>query len=239
MEMPTIETSVGELVAARPSRSRVFQQLGIDFCCGGKLSLADACRRRGLDAAQVLDVLLHEQTVPVDAPDPAAMRLSDLCDHIEATHHTPLRKELPRLAVLVRKVATVHGDSHPWVREMDEIFERFAAELEGHMMTEEAILFPAIRRCEAGTGTAGKELAAPIRVMEQDHETTGDDLSRMRTLSNGFAIPEGACMTFRAMLDGLRELDEDLQLHVHKENNVLFPRVLALVPTSQYRSVRP
>jgi hypothetical protein len=129
--------------------------------------------------------------------------------------------------------ATSRSRKRKWVREIDEIFERFAAELEEHMMTEEAILFPAIRRCEAGTCGSGKELAAPIRVMEQDHETAGDDVSRMRTLSNGFAIPEGACMTFRAMLDGLRELDEDLQVHVHKENNVLFPRVLALVPPSQ------
>jgi regulator of cell morphogenesis and NO signaling len=233
MEMPTIETSVGELVAVRPSRSRVFQRLGIDFCCGGKLSLAEACRRRGLDAGHTLDVLLHEHSAPLEGPDPATMRLSDLCDHIEATHHAPLREELPRLIALVRKVATVHGDSHPWVREIDEIFENFAAELAVHMTREEVTLFPAIRRCEAGTGGAGKELAAPIRVMEQDHETAGDDLSRIRALSNGFAAPEGACMTFRAMLDGLRELDEDLHMHVHKENNILFPRVLALAPPSR------
>jgi regulator of cell morphogenesis and NO signaling len=229
MGMPTIETSVGELVAARPSRSRVFQRLGIDFCCGGKLSLAEACRRKGLDAAQTLDVLLQETAARSDAPDPAAMTLTDLCDHIEATHHAPLRTELPRLIALAEKVANVHGDHHPWLREVREIVGRFAADMEEHMMKEEAILFPMIRLTElAAAAGGGRQLAAPIHVMELEHDAAGNDLARLRELSNGFVAPAGACGSFRALLDGLRELGEDMQFHVHKENNVLFPRVLAL-----------
>ena len=126
-----------------------------------------------------------------------------------------------------------HGDGHAHLmpaphRVRVGIFEHFATDMEVHMMKEELILFPAVRMLEAGIGTSGTDaLAAPIRVMEQEHEGAGDELSIMRTLSSGFVAPEDACTTFRAMLDGLRELEADLHLHVHKENNVLFPRALA------------
>lgn len=228
MVMPTIETSVGEWVAARPSRSRVFQRLGIDFCCGGKLSLAEACRRHGLDVAQTLDVLLREHT-PIDEPDPASMPLATLCDHIEERHHRAMRAELPRLLALAQKVASVHGDRHPWLGELELLLARFATELDVHMMTEEVILFPAIRRLDMSGARTGMELATPMRVMEQEHETAGHALSRLRELTSDFTPPADACTSFRALLAGLRELDEDMQVHVHKENNVLFPRVLSLI----------
>jgi regulator of cell morphogenesis and NO signaling len=233
METPTVEMSVGQLVTARPSRSRVFQRLGIDFCCGGKLSLADACKRRGLDASLTLDMLLTEDAVASEQANPAMMSLADLCDHIETTHHAYLRTELPRLRDMVRKVTAVHGERHRWLAEVATIFERFATEMGVHMMKEEVILFPALRRLERATNgglmtDSLDAIAAPIGAMESDHDGAGDDLSRLKTLSNSFVPPADACTTFRAMLDGLRELEENMHMHVHKENNVLFPRALAL-----------
>lgn len=230
---PTIDTTVADFVVSRPSRSRVFQRLGIDFCCGGKISLAEACRRRGLDPSETLDVLLHEQSSAAAGPDPAKMTLSALCDHIEQNHHASLRTELPRLVQLAHKVASVHGDLHPWLRELEPLLEQFTTDLSVHMMTEEVILFPAIRRIESTGNKVGPELAAPIRVMEHEHDTAGDDLAQFRTLSHDYAIPGDACTSFRVLLDGLRELDEDMQVHVHKENNVLFPRVLGLIASNQ------
>jgi regulator of cell morphogenesis and NO signaling len=243
METPTIEMSVGQFVTARPSRSRVFQRLGIDFCCGGTLSLAEACKRRGLDASQTLDMLLIEDAVAPEQANPATMSLADLCDHIESTHHAYLRTELPRLSGMVRKVTAVHGERHPWLAEMAAIFERFATQMGVHMMKEEVILFPALRKLEraarGGLMTGSLDaIAAPIRVMESEHDGAGDDMSRMKTLSNGFIPPADACTTFRAMLDGLRELEEDLHMHVHKENNVLFPRALALAGHADQRAAR-
>jgi regulator of cell morphogenesis and NO signaling len=126
-------------------------------------------------------------------------------------------------------MASVHRDRHPWLDELELLLERFATELDVHMMTEEVILFPAIRRIDVSGVRAGHELVAPMRVMEQEHESAGHELSRIRTLTDDFTPPADACNSFRALIDGLRELDADMQLHVHKENNVLFSRILSLI----------
>lgn len=229
----TTETTVSEFVGDRPARARLFQRLGIDFCCGGKLTLAEACRKKGLDPAATLEAL-----VTVDrgaaADDPVEhMNLTALCDHIEETHHAGLRRELPRLIAMLRKVTGVHGQQHPWLAEMTDVFERFANDLVTHMWKEERVLFPLIRGLEAGDPEAiraARMLGTPISVMEHEHDDAGAALVRLRALSHEFTPPPAACNTFIAMLDGLRELEEDMHWHVHKENNLLFPRALALAP---------
>lgn len=234
--MTVIDTgvTVGQLVAERPSRSRVFQKLGIDFCCGGKKSLEEACRAKGLDAASVLQVLLADASSvePDREVDAAKMGLAALCDHIETTHHAYLKEELPRLHRMIAKVAAVHGDWCPYMREVLEVYVVFMDELTHHMMKEERVLFPMIRAIEAGDRHAaahcGGTIANPIRVMEHEHDGAGDALAKMRELTSGFTPPPNACNTFRATLDGLRELEADMHQHVHKENNVLFPRALQL-----------
>jgi len=233
MSLITPEKTVGQLLVEDPSRSRVFQKYGIDFCCGGKLTLADACRRKGLDLAPVVDELLRPGAAPDEAPlDPAKLTLTDLCDHIEATHHAWLRQELPRLSAMVRKVAAVHGEGYPWTRELAATFEAFAEELDAHMHKEEIVLFPVVRQLEAGTmAPIPRLLSSPIAAMEHEHEGAGRALQRMRELSDGFTPPEEACNTFRAMLHGLQQVEEDMHLHVHKENNILFPRAAALEST--------
>lgn len=226
------DRAVGQLVAERPARSRVFEKLGIDYCCGGKKSLEDACRDKGLDARTIAALLEASEGAPATAEvDPQAMSLTELADHIEQTHHAYLRRELPRLAMLVRKVAAVHGHRYPWMLEVDGVFAGFMAELDSHMMKEEQILFPIVREVERGNRSAGSHcggLANPIRVMEHEHDSAGNALAAMRRLTDGFTPSADACNTFRAMLDGLAELERDMHQHVHKENNVLFPRALEL-----------
>ncbi len=228
-----ISTTVGQLVADRPSRSRVFENLGIDFCCGGRKTLAEACAARGLDASTVLTVLLAAEMTgsPSTATDWTAATLTSLCDHIEQTHHAYLRAELPRLTAMIEKVAATHSDKDGRLPALAGVFAGFVAELASHMVKEEQILFPMVRKLEASDepvqfhcGT----LRNPIAVMEHEHDDAGAALARMRELTDEYVPPAEACNTWRAMLDGLHELEADMHQHVHKENNILFPRAVEL-----------
>jgi regulator of cell morphogenesis and NO signaling len=229
MSAISLDTTIGQLVAERPGRSRVFESLGIDYCCGGKKSLNQACRDKGLDPHTVAQVLDLSASPARDDRDWSRAALTELADHIELNHHAYLKRELPRLAALVQKVAAVHGSVHPSLLDVRDTFTRFAAELDAHMATEEQLLFPAIRRIDAGANRARPQadLANPIHAMEHEHDDAGRDLARLRELTNGFAPPPGACNTYRAMLAGLQELEHDMHRHVHKENSILFPRALA------------
>lgn len=227
---PRLSDTVGALVAERPARSRIFQQLGIDFCCGGKKPVEQACREKGLDPATVLAMLdLADAGPSGEVVDAAAMSMTELADHIEATHHAYLRRELPRLQQMIDKVSAVHGDHFPWVREIQGIFRSFRDELASHMMKEEQVLFPMIRQIDASDSLPAfhcGSIANPIRMMEHEHDSAGNAMGEFDRLSSGYTPPAEACNTFRAMLDGLRELEQDMHQHVHKENNVLFPRAM-------------
>ena len=225
----TIETTVGDLVRAAPVRSRIFEKLGIDFCCGGKKSLAEACRAKGLDPATVLvmiDALGAESgSAAVDAD---LMSLSALCDHIQAAHHDYLREELPRLDFMTRKVAAVHGEGEPRLVRIREVFSAFAPAMIAHMKEEEEEIFPKIRQLEVDGGPEKRAaLRESIEKLEREHDDAGAALERFRELSDGYAPPEWACGTFRALYDSLERLERDMHQHVHKENNVMFPRALA------------
>ena len=232
--------SVGALVREKPSRSRVFDRFGIDFCCGGKVSLAQACTKRGVPLEKIVNAIEIDdsRTLEDNLVDADSMTLSDLCDHIEATHHAYLRQELPRLDQMTEKVARVHGDKEPKLREIRAVFLELQAELMPHMMKEEQILFPIIRKledCIARPEFHCGSVNNPIRQMEHEHEHAGDALKRIRELTNDFAPPEWACNTYRAMFDGLKELEANMHQHVHKENNVLFVKAAELestLPTS-------
>lgn len=227
MNAPSIESTVGDLVVEKPGRSRVFQKLGIDFCCGGKKTLAQVCRERNLEPVDVLAQLTAEAG-PEGRSSWADAPLAAVCDHVESTHHGYLRSELPRLQTMVDKVARVHGERHPNMIELAVVFTAFASDMILHMTKEERVLFPALRALSTGRST-GLDPAAPIRVMSREHDDAGDALRRMRELAHDYEVPEGACNTFRALLSGLEEMEADLFQHVHLENNVIFPRALALV----------
>lgn len=227
-------TSVGAFVVDRPARSRVFEQLKIDYCCGGKLPLDEACAKGKLDPQAVLARLLEvdsgaEGDSLVKANE---MSLTELADHIQQTHHTYLKAELPRLTAMVNKVAAVHGDHYPWMREVQAIYRAFTEELTQHMWKEERVLFPLIRQIEARTIEPGQarcgSVSNPIRVMENEHDHAGDALATISELTHGYTPPADACNTFRATLDGLQQLEADMHQHVHKENNILFPRAIAM-----------
>ena len=229
----TEDMTVGQVVAERPGRSRVFEAHGIDYCCGGKKPLAEVCEKKGL-AFDDLKTQLEgaDGTASAeDLSDPNAMALGDLIDDILQKHHHYLRQELPRLGNMLAKVAKVHGENAPYMQDVDRVFGNFRAELDSHMMKEECILFPAIRALEKNDKTAQfpfGSLSCPINTMEAEHENAGDALEAFRTLTNGYSPPEWACNTFRAALDGLEELERNMHQHVHKENNILFPKALKL-----------
>lgn len=226
----TPTTTVGQIVADHPALARVFERLGIDYCCGGKKTLREAAAARGLDP-NTLVATLTAAASDGDAPasDPASMSLTALADHIEQTHHAYLRRELPRLETLAQKVAAVHGQGHAELLELRQVLAAFIAEIASHMAKEEQILFPIIRRIEAAEGPVVNHcgtIANPIRVMEMEHASAGDALGQMRQLTTGFTPPADACNSWRVLLDGLRQLEADMHQHVHKENNILFPRAL-------------
>lgn len=227
-----VTDTVGAIVAQRPALSRLFEQAGIDYCCGGKIPLADACRKKKLDPQQFLAALDAAATT-ADNRDEAvgALTLTALADHIESTHHAYLKTELPRLEAMTQKVAAVHGEHDPRLPRVREVFLGLAGEMSSHMMKEERILFPMIRQLESSAAAPAfhcGSLANPIGQMEREHDAAGAALVELRELTDGFTPPAWACNTFRAMLDALAHLEHDLHQHVHKENNILFPRAIAM-----------
>ncbi len=241
MSTINLELTVGEIAAQWPASIRVFERHHIDFCCGGKSPVTDACRARGLDAEAVfaeIDAELARET-PASAADDAGWRtasLESLIDHILSTHHAYLKTQLPRMAAMMDKILAKHGARHGAVLEpLAATLVAMREELESHLMKEEMILFPLIRKMEdarrKGQALAGNHCgsaANPIRVMVAEHDSAGEGLERMRQLTGGFTPPEDACNTFRGLYYELGVLEADLHRHIHLENNILFPRAVAL-----------
>jgi regulator of cell morphogenesis and NO signaling len=229
--------TVAEIASQSLAAVRVFEKLGIDYCCGGKRPLADVCEGKGLDASDVqkqLDAALS--AAPSTAVDWNQSNLTDLVDHIITVHHDYLRRELPAISTRLEKVYRVYNQRHgPTLTGLPEVFARLKEELELHMRKEEMILFPAIGVYEAAA-SEGQSLdslalgsvANPVRAMEAEHEEAGSALAAIREITRNFELPEYACVTYRALMHGLEELEKDLHLHIHLENNILFPRTLQL-----------
>lgn len=229
-----LETKIGDIVAAHPLLARIFEHVGLDYCCGGQRSLAQSCRAKGLDPATVLALLeaalqlpTHGAAAPIDA---AALSLTELADHIEHTHHAYLKSELPALLEKAERVAYKHGWRDARLAEVATTTRGLTEEMLDHMTKEETVLFPIVRDLERkpSHGPGAPALAAPIACMEAEHTSAGDAVARLRALTDGFAPAAEACNTHRALLAGLAQLEHDLHEHVHKENNILFPRALAL-----------
>jgi regulator of cell morphogenesis and NO signaling len=227
----TIETTVGEMVAARPALSRLFEKLGIDFCCGGKKPLAQLAAARGLDPVTVLALIDAALAVTPGAEDvnPATLSLTELADHVERTHHEYTKAELPRLVEMAERVARKHAWRDDRLKEVAETVAVLANEMFSHMAKEENVLFPLVRQLDSGAPDQFHcgSIANPIRQMEHEHEFAGNAVARLRELTDGFRPDADACNTHRALLGGLEEFESDLHRHVHKENNILFPRALA------------
>jgi regulator of cell morphogenesis and NO signaling len=223
------QSPLGQIVAERLARAEVLERYGIDYCCGGRTTLARACAEKGLEIAEVLNALtiLESQTVAEDLTDDSSLSPSLLADRIVETHHVYVRQALPRLDTLFDKVVAAHGENHPELLAMRPVFRALKAELELHLLKEEQILFPLIKRLEAAAtlppihcGTVDN----PIFVMEHEHDSAGSALKRLRDLSGGFVAPADGCSTYRVLFHELAEFEADLHRHIHKENNILFPR---------------
>lgn len=222
--------TLGALVAAQPGRARVLEGLGLDYCCGGGDTLEEACAAAGLEVSTAVAALAE---APADAAVPdadalAGMSLTDLSAHIVRAHHGYLWEEMPRLSALVEKVATVHGERHPELTRLRATYEELRAELEPHLTKEERILFPSIGALEAGQQPMPPP-QAPIAVMVAEHDRAGALLADLRATSDGYTTPGDGCASYEAMMRGLEQLEHDTKVHIHLENNVLFPRTLSLV----------
>lgn len=223
------ETHVAALVLEEPSRARVFERFGIDYCCGGTVPLETACAERGLDVGIVTAALAEPLARGAEDVDWRAASVATLVEHIVEQHHAYLREELPPLGALVDKVARAHGDAHPELADVRQTFTGVANELGEHMLEEEQVVFPACIALEEGARGIGlSSLERPIEDMLHDHDEVGAGLARLRELTAGYEPPGDACNSYRAMLDRLRTLEVDIHRHVHEENNVLFPRAVAL-----------
>ncbi len=233
METLSASTTLGELVTARPGRSRVFESFGLDYCCKGQQSLEEACAAAGQDLSQVLEKLaaFDAQADGEKEPDYAAMSLSELAEHLVRTHHAYLKEEMPELAKLIDKVFRVHGRKFPWLEKVRQVSFAMFMELDAHLQKEEMVLFPMVQQLEQATSTPSfhcGSIDAPIRVMLMEHDSAGEALAQLRELTSGYTVPPDGCNSFRAMMDRLQTMEYDLHRHIHKENSLLFPKVLEL-----------
>lgn len=232
------QMTVGEMVVQRPSRSILFEQMGIDYCCGGKLPLETICHKKGLNVEDVLVRLAEFDRQQADKleKDWSAVTISELVENILNVHHVYTRESLERLTRLVTKVADVHGLSHPELIQIRQLFLGLAMELDMHMEKEERVLFPYSLEIEANPVQDHQfhcgSIRNPIRVMLREHEDAGSVLEKIRELTNQYTLPEGACNSYRALYDGMQALEYDLHVHIHKENNILFPKVLTMAGLS-------
>ena len=216
--------SLGDLVLERPGRSAALERFGLDYCCGGAAQLAQACARKGVALAEVVAAL--EAADMVAEPEDGAWMASagTAIRHITDTHHAYTREALPRLQRLAQKVARVHGGEDPRLLKLEAALGAFARETFEHMDKEERILFPMIQALAEGRRwSMPPTVQYPIACMLQEHEQHGARLDEFRQLTDSYAPPEGACGSWRALLDGLNALERDLHRHIHKENSFLFP----------------
>lgn len=224
----TETTTIAEIAAALPSSIRVFQRRDIDFCCGSKRPLGDVCRDRGLDFTEIAtEIEAAAATAPTPDHDWSVEPLAALTSHIMTAYHEPLRDELRRLQAMSAKVAAVHGKRDPRLTRIAEMVRELSSDLLLHMQKEELVLFPAIEALEGGKDPT-QQIDAPISVMEHEHDDAGVMLAELRASTDGYEPPEWACTTMRALYQGLAAIEATMHVHVHLENNVLFPRALRL-----------
>ncbi len=234
----TTEKTVRELALENPAMTRVLEKLGIDYCCGGNKSLEQACREANLPIDQVLNSLAMAESATRAAQtdrDWQTEPLSDLIAHISSTHHPYTRTEIARLGPLFDKVCSVHGKNHPELLRVRASFLCLAQELTMHMMKEEMVLFPYVVQMEEAIVQGAPVLPSPfgsvknpVSMMEHEHDSAGKALRAMHHASSGYAPPPDACVSYQTLYQALAEFEADLHQHIHLENNILFPRAVAM-----------
>lgn len=233
------ESTIGIIVAEDYRTAGVFEQVGIDFCCNGNRSVELACEEQKIQVEEL--IILLQQTV--DAPSRKEDATSDykswpldlLADFIEKKHHRYVTGQIPIIQSFLEKIVRVHGNRHPELTEIKAHFDACAGELTAHMKKEELMLFPFIRNMVLSKQAGTKDLAAPfgtvqnpIRMMMHEHDTEGERFRKIKKLSNQYTVPEDGCNTYRAAYAALQAFEDDLHLHIHLENNILFPKSIEL-----------
>lgn len=227
---------IGELVAQDYRAASIFKKYGIDFCCQGNRTINDACEKKKLDVKSVLsDLNIISQAKRGDTTDYQSWPLDLLADYIEKKHHRYVVEKSAEIKPYLDKICRVHGERHPELFEINEHFNATADELAMHMEKEETILFPFIRKMlNAKRGHAKVEVPHfgtvqnPIQVMMDEHTTEGDRYRKIEALSNNYTPPQDACNTYRVTFALLQEFEQDLHLHIHLENNILFPKAIEM-----------
>ena len=230
------EKTVRELALKNPAATRIFEKLGIDYCCGGNKSLAEACHGANLNLGAVLESLEKAcQSAPAATRDWQAEPIAALIAHIRDTHHKFTREEIARLGSLFAKVCAAHGKNHPELFQLRDLFQDLSNELSAHLMKEEMVLFPYLIRLEAAV--LGKEpvvrapfgsVRNPISMMEHEHDSAGSILRAIKGVAQGYSAPADACVSYHTLYKALAAFEADLHQHIHLENNVLFPRAVEL-----------
>jgi len=229
--------TVGAIVTKDFRTAAVFERYGIDFCCGGDVALADACSAARVDPAQIESELSTVAAAPSTARDDgfASWTLAHLIEHIQAVHHTYVRDNTARIGAYARKIAEVHGAQHPELAEISAVHDDMAAALVMHLDDEDQAFFPAVLRAEAAAAAGeavdpadAEALRRGVEQLAAEHVEVGGALHRIRDLSLGYALPADACTTYDLTFRNLQEFEADIHKHVHLENNILLPGMVAL-----------
>lgn len=230
MEHTFKQRTVGSLVAEEGGRVVVLEKYGIDYCCGGDMTLEAACMQEGIEIGLVTAELeKHDSEASKgDGTDWLHSGTKELIENIVATHHVYLKEELPRLSFLVNKVASVHGERHPYLQGLSELYRGLSQDLESHLFDEEENIFPMLRLISSSGNfdMLVSDATGAIEQAKRDHQSVGDCIHQIRAMTGGYQLPADGCETFRLMLTSLERLESDTHRHVHKENNILFPKLL-------------
>lgn len=229
--------TLGQIAANDLRKAEIFKKYGLDFCCGGKKTVKEACAEKGIDVTKVEQELQKADNLtspgrPLPYND---WSLDFLADFIVNTHHNYVKKTIPDIRRYAGKVMQVHSQRHPELKRVHDLTEAINAELTAHMIKEEKILFPYIKSLVAAkdnntqtTQSLFGSIQNPVNMMEMEHEMVANDLSELRQITNNYTLPEDACASYTLLYNLLDEFENDLHIHVHLENNILFPKAVKL-----------
>ncbi len=225
------DISIGEIVALDYRAAAVFKEAGIDFCCGGKKSIDETCSEKGINKANLIEKLDKLESTPnTTTHNFIEWEPGFLCDYIMNTHHKFVLKSLPELVQYTRKLSTVHGDRHPELTEVAELFSEINRELLQHLKNEEEVLFPAIREAfKSGSREAKNTIVSEISRLSDEHEFAGGAMDKISVITGNYKVPADGCNTYLVTFKLLEQFEDDLHTHVHLENNILFPKAMKSV----------
>lgn len=229
-DMRPEEQYLGDIVTKDFRAASILSEAGLDFCCGGNKTLETACRERGIGSEEILKRLEVLESQPVmPGQNFNDWQLDFLCDYIVNTHHSFVRKNIPVLSSYTQKIRDVHGDRHPELAEVAGLFDKLGRDLVEHLDNEEKVLFPVIKKAlNKGDADAVETIASEISRMHGEHESAGGAMDQINMITGHYKLPHDGCNTYAVTYNMLKQFEDDLHIHVHLENNILFPKSLKL-----------